>query len=106
MELRIDKDKLYPRAALHRLGMTDEQIDAAVTEGRLCQRAQFGVEELWVDGQPHMRATRFSRPRKDHHTLPTPTVSGGATLPVKPKKAAPAKKQEQPKEVLSLGLGF
>lgn len=102
--MALDKDKLYARPALYRMGYTDARIDAAIASGELCQRLQFDVEEIWKDGQPHMKATRQSRPRTKHVALP-PTATGGATVPVKQKKAAPAKKQEQPGE-LSLGLGL
>lgn len=105
--MALEKDKLYARPALHRMGYTDARIDAAIASGELQQRAQFNIEEVWKEGKPEWKATRFSRPRKDTSTVPV--LSNAQQMPVKtpkPKKAAPAKKQEQPEGVLSLGLGL
>ncbi|TGE29820.1 hypothetical protein [Hymenobacter metallicola] len=90
--LPLEKDKLYTRQTFQR-HLSADQLAEAVALDLVCYRSQFGVEEFWVDGQPHMRATRFSAPRKGGVGVPAPKEQGGAIMPVpKAKKPAATKK--------------
>ncbi|UYZ60091.1 hypothetical protein [Hymenobacter latericus] len=107
-KLPLDQDKLYPRDyVLDKLPDTlrdkSGAVDYAVRQGWLCARDQFGIRELWVDGRPEWKATRFAAPRprvSASVSAASAAVSASAPLDAEKKKpAASRKKQPAPQPV-------